>query len=74
VHRRVPGRIMITGITWTWIQENGKRHDNMVSPQVDHLVGMFERHFPSVEVVEGPLDIIGEGWRVHDVLIARKKK
>ena len=74
VDPKVPGRVMITGITWTWIQENGKRHDDVISPQVEHLVGMFEDHFASVEVVEGPIDLIGEGWRVQDVLIARDKK
>jgi hypothetical protein len=31
---RVPGRCMITAIPWAWIQDNGKRHDNMLPPQV----------------------------------------
>lgn len=74
VDETVPGRIMITGITWTWIQENGARHDDVVSPQVEHMVWMFEKHFAQVEVVEGPLDVIGQGWRVQDVLIARGRK
>jgi SAM-dependent methyltransferase len=71
---KVPGNIMITGITWTWIQENGKRHDNVISPQVEHMVLMFKEFFHEVEVIEGPIDEIGEGWRVNDILIARKKK
>jgi SAM-dependent methyltransferase len=71
---KVPGRIMITGITWTYIDENGKRHDDVVSPQVEHMVVMFREFFHEVEIVEGPLDQIGEGWRVQDILIARKKK
>lgn len=70
----VPGRIMITGITWTWIQENGKRHDDVVSPQVEHMVAMFREHFEDVTVVEGNLEAIGEGWRVQDVLIASRKR
>ncbi len=71
---KVPGRCMITGITWAWIQENGKRHDNMLAPQVDHLIAMFRRRFHEVEIVEGPLELIGEGWRVQDVLVARRKR
>lgn len=71
---RVPGRCMITGVTWSWIQENGKRHDDMLSPQVDHLIAMFRQHFEQVEISEGPLDVIGEGWRVQDVLIASRKR
>ena len=71
---RIPGRCMITGITWTWIQENGKRHDEVVSPQVDHVVAMFRQYFEEVDVIEGPLDSIGEGWRVQDVLVAKKKR
>ena len=74
VDPKVPGRIMITGIVWTWIQENGYRHDNVVSPQVEHVTGMFEQHFHTVTVRQGPLDVIGEGWRVQDVLIASDKK
>lgn len=70
----VPGRVIITGIIWTWIQQNGKRHDSMVSPQIEHVAEMFAQHFTSVEIVEGPLDAIGEGWRVQDVLIASGKR
>ena len=74
IDSRVPGRCMITGVTWSWIQENGKRHDDMLSPQVDHMIAMFRQHFAEVEVVEGSLDELGEGWRVQDVLIARRKR
>ena len=71
---KVPGRCMITGITWTWIQPNGKRHDEVVSPQVEHVAAMFRQYFDVVRIVEGPLDRIGEGWRVQDILLAEKKK
>lgn len=74
VDPKVPGRIMITGITWTWIQENGKRHDEVVSPQVERMVELFDEHFEDVDVIEGDLAAIGEGWRVHDVLVARGKR
>ena len=74
IDARIPGRCMITGITWTWIQENGKRHDDVVSPQVDHMVALFEQHFEQVEVVEGPKETVGDGWRVQDVLLAQRKR
>jgi hypothetical protein len=38
------------------------------------MVLMFKEFFHEVEVIEGPIDEIGEGWRVNDILIARKKK
>jgi hypothetical protein len=71
---RVPGKSFITGITWSWIQENGKRHDDLVLPQVEHMVGMFRRHFHDVRIVEGPLDLIPEGFLPQDVLVATGKK
>jgi SAM-dependent methyltransferase len=74
VDPKVPGRILITGITWTWIDEQGQRHDEVVSPQVEHVRTMFQEHFDRVEIHEGPLDAIGEGWRVQDVLIASRRK
>jgi ubiquinone/menaquinone biosynthesis C-methylase UbiE len=74
VDSKVSGKIFITGITWSWIQENGKRHDDMVSPQVEHMVLMFKEFFHDVEIIEGPLGQIGEGWRVHDILVASRKK
>lgn len=74
VDPRVPGRCMITGITWTWIQESGKRHDDALSPQIDHLMAMFRQHFDDVRIIEGPLDELGEGWKVQDILVARGKR
>ena len=69
----MPG-VKITGISWTWAQQNGKRHDDMISPQVEYMVEMFEQFFTEVTVVEGPLALIGEGYRPQDILIARGKK
>lgn len=74
VDPKVPGRLMITGITWTWIQVNGARHDNVLVPQVDYLVMMFREHFEHVEVIQGDIDVVGEGWLVQDVLVAHGKK
>jgi SAM-dependent methyltransferase len=46
------GRILLTGVTWSWIQPNGKRHEHMLVPQVEQMVEMFEKRFQSVEVIE----------------------
>jgi SAM-dependent methyltransferase len=49
------GDVLITGVTWTWIEESGKRHDNMVAPQIEHMVAMFREFFDDVRVVTYPL-------------------
>lgn len=74
IDSNVPGDIRITSVIWSWKQENGKRHDNVVSPLVEHMVLLFEEFFDNVEIVEGDINIIGEGWRVQDILIAKGKK
>lgn len=74
IDKNVPGDIRITSIVWSWKQENGKRHDNVVSPLVDHMVILFEEFFDDVAIIEGDINAIGEGWRVQDILVARGKK
>jgi hypothetical protein len=49
-----PGRLLITGVTWSWEEPSGKAHRNMVAPPVEHMVGLFERWFRDVEVVAYP--------------------
>lgn len=49
-----PGRLLITGVTWTWEEDSGKAHENMVAPPVEHMVAIFERHFRDVELVRYP--------------------
>lgn len=44
------GRFYITGITWSWI-EDGKAHLNLVAPQTDYMVELFERHFDKVDLL-----------------------
>jgi SAM-dependent methyltransferase len=72
--KNVPGDIRITGITWTWEQVNGKRHDDVISPQVEHMKLIFEEYFEDVKIVNGDISKIGEGWRVQDILIAKSKR
>ena len=49
-----PGRLLITGVTWTWEEDSGKAHQNMVAPPVEHMIAVFESCFREVEVVEFP--------------------
>jgi SAM-dependent methyltransferase len=49
-----PGRLLITGVTWTWEEDSGKAHVNMVAPPVEHMITIFERYFRDVEVVDYP--------------------
>lgn len=71
---KVPGRCMITGVVWAWVQESGKLHDDVITPQVEHMVAMFKQHFASVEVVTADPGAVGEGWLVQDVLVASNKR
>lgn len=71
---KVPGRCMLTGVIWAWIQEDGARHHDLIAPQVAHLHAMFLQHFEDVAIVEADLEQVGEGWRCQDVLVARGKR
>jgi SAM-dependent methyltransferase len=59
------GRMLVTAVTWSWIEASGKRHDNMLVPQPEYLVEMFRRQFPTVEIVE-----YSAGW--HRAILASK--
>lgn len=73
IDKNVPGEIKITSIVWSWEEENGSRHENVISPLVQHMRFLFEEYFDSVFILEGNLEEIGEGWRVQDILIAKTK-
>ncbi len=67
------GNVLMTGVVWTWIEESGKRHENMVAPHLEHMVAMFEEYFRVVEVVTYPLSRRRWGPR-RKAIIARAKK
>jgi len=58
-----PGKLMITGVTWTWEEDSGKAHHNMVAPPVEHMIALFERHFRNVELVKYPPFKWWSRWR-----------
>ena len=48
------GRILITGITWTYYDEKGKVHPDLIAPQEPWLVEQFAQYFDHVEPVVYP--------------------
>ena len=55
VHNLTPGRIFITGILWSFIEEDGNKvHAHLVTPQVEFIVEQFERFFARVSVIRYP--------------------
>lgn len=73
VERSHGGTMMITGVTWTWIEESGKQHQNLVAPQIEHMVTMFKESFGVVEVIEYPLYKPGRSPQ-RKAIIARARK
>jgi len=77
LHRNVafpPGTVLMTGVTWSWIEASGKRHEHMVAPATEEMMSMFEDHFDAVELVRYPsFPWFGRGRHVK-ALIARKKR
>ncbi len=68
------GDVLITGVIWTWIEESGKRHENMVAPQIEHMVAMFKEYFNVVNVIAYPLSRRRWWGRKRKAIIARAKK
>jgi SAM-dependent methyltransferase len=49
------GRLFITGVTWTWIDEpSGRRHNNLIAPTLEYLGGILRDHYEDVRLVEYP--------------------
>lgn len=48
------GKTAVTSITWTWNEDNGKTHENLVSPAVEYLVNLLKPFFDKIEVVRYP--------------------
>jgi SAM-dependent methyltransferase len=68
-----PGTILITSVTWTWIENSGQRHDDMVAPTVEHMTAILERYFESVQLVPYP-KLKRWGRRRMKALIASSKR
>jgi SAM-dependent methyltransferase len=46
------GRLLVTAVTWSWIETDGKRHDNLLAPQPEYMLELFSRRFRSVVIAE----------------------
>ncbi|MCT7958963.1 phytanoyl-CoA dioxygenase family protein [Laspinema palackyanum] len=65
------GSIQFEGVIWTWIDERtGNRHENMIAPQLEYMVSLFEKYFDRVEVIEYSASVNSE----RKAIIARQKK
>ena len=65
------GFIHFEGVIWSWIDEKfGKRHLNMLAPQLEYMFALFERHFEHVEIIEYPV-VQGASRKA---IVARSKK
>ena len=68
-----PGRIIITGVTWTYVEESGERHEALIAPQAQYLTEQFLRYFHEVESLVYPR--LRPEWEpVQRALVARRKR
>ena len=69
----VPGRVMITGILWSFIEDGGRKvHSQTIAPNLAFMVEQFERYFEDVSIVRYPPpspDVPG-----RPALVARRKR
>jgi len=67
------GRILITGITWSFVEDDGRKtHAHLVTPQLEVLIEQLEQRFSRVEVVRYPFKPDGVSGR--PALIASGKR
>lgn len=69
----VAGRVLITGIVWSYIEEDkGKVHSHMIAPNVEFMVEQFERYFEDVTIHRYPATSAEVPGR--PALVARRKR
>ncbi len=68
------GNVLITGVIWTWIPESGKWHENLVAPQIEHMVAMFKEYFNVVDVIAYPLSRRWWGPKRKGIIARAKKR
>lgn len=51
------GTVVNLAMIWSWEDDStGALHENLIEPHPDHMVTMFERNFPRVEVLTYPAE------------------
>jgi SAM-dependent methyltransferase len=61
-----PGRVFVTGITWSYFEGAHSRHEDMIAPHVTHMLSLFRDHFEQLDLITYP--------STRQALIARKKR
>ena len=64
------GTVRFEAVFWSWIEGSGVQHLNMLAPQVEYMIALFERYFEQVEVVQYPLF----KGKQRKAIVARNKK
>ncbi len=65
------GLYRFEGIIWSWIDEElEKQHLNLVVPQPEYMLALFQKHFEKVEIIEYPFF----NGTQRKALFARSKK
>jgi SAM-dependent methyltransferase len=68
-----PGRVMITGIQWSYVEEGGRKvHAHLLAPNVEFMVEQFARYYRAIEVVRYPPAF--PGWQGRPALVASGRK
>lgn len=63
------GPIALTSVTWSWKEDlNGKLHEHLVSPHIDHFIALLRPHFDQIEVVRYPPYM--NGWVSRKAILA----
>lgn len=66
------GDVLLVGVNWSWIEDSGKRHENMVAPNPDYMKAAFQEYFRDVNLISYPLSRFGRAGR--KAIVARAKK
>lgn len=73
VQSALPGEISVTGILWSYADEDGKHcHRHMIAPQVEWMEQLFRRYFATIELDIYPTAF--PGWGQRRALIASGKR
>lgn len=48
------GKVFVTGITWSYYEDDGSRHEHMIAPHVTHVLSLFETYFEQLELIKYP--------------------
>jgi SAM-dependent methyltransferase len=66
------GKIEMTGVTWTWKEENGTIHEHLVAPHTEHFIKMLMPFFDKIEVVRYPPYMLN--WTSRKALLATGRR